>query len=101
MVFRFVRSWSRRHRLQLRHFVYHSLLHADDPPRPLALGMAIGMFVAFTHNLIHVILVLVLVVPLSTWFFQLSGRIYLGAAVSAALVAWMFASSQVVAPIPV
>jgi len=24
------------------------LLHADDPPHPLALGMAVGMFVAFT-----------------------------------------------------
>ena len=48
MVFRFLRSWYRRHRQQLRHFVYHSLLHADDPPRPLALGMALGMFVAFT-----------------------------------------------------
>ena len=60
-----------------------------------------GMFVAFTHVLIHVILVLILVVPLSTWFFQLSGRVYLGAAVCAAIVTWMFASSQVVAPIPV
>ena len=48
MVLRFFRSSYRRHQLQLRHFVYHSLLHADDPPRPLALGMAIGMFVAFT-----------------------------------------------------
>ena len=60
-----------------------------------------GMLIAFTHNLIHVILVLLMIVPLSTWFFQLTGKIYLGAMVSAALVAWMFASSQVVAPIPV
>ena len=60
-----------------------------------------GMFIAFTHNLIHVVLVLMLVVPLSTWFYQLSRKVYLGAIISAALVAWMFASSQVVAPIPV
>ena len=60
-----------------------------------------GMLIAFTHNLIHVILVLLMIVPLSTWFFQLTGKIYLGAMVSAALVAWMFAASQVVAPIPV
>jgi dienelactone hydrolase len=60
-----------------------------------------GMLVAFTHNLIHVILVLLMIVPLSTWFFQLTGKIYLGAVVSAALVTWMFTASQVVAPIPI
>ena len=48
MVLRFLRSWYRRHRQQLRQFVYHNLLHADDPPHPLALGVAVGMFVAFT-----------------------------------------------------
>lgn len=31
-----------------RHFVYHHVLHADDPPHRLALGVAIGMFVTFT-----------------------------------------------------
>ena len=45
--------------------------------------------------------VLILVIPLSTWFFQLTGKIYMGAFLSAALVAWMFTSSQVIAPIPV
>jgi cephalosporin-C deacetylase-like acetyl esterase len=35
------------------------------------------------------------------WFYQLTGKIYLGALVNAALVAWMFTSSQVIAPIPV
>jgi cephalosporin-C deacetylase-like acetyl esterase len=35
------------------------------------------------------------------WFYQLTGKIYLGARVNAALVAWMFTSSQVIAPIPV
>jgi hypothetical protein len=42
-----------------------------------------------------------MIVPLSTWFFQLTGKIYLGAVVSAALVTWMLTASQVVAPIPI
>ena len=29
-------------------FVMHSILHADDPPARLALGAAIGVFIAFT-----------------------------------------------------
>ncbi|MEJ2167940.1 MAG: alpha/beta hydrolase [Desulfobacterales bacterium] len=60
-----------------------------------------GMFIAFTHNLFHIIGVLIIIVPVSTWFYQLTGKIYLGALLTAALVAWMFVSSQVVAPIPV
>ena len=60
-----------------------------------------GMFIAFTHNIIHVIIVLIMILPLSTWFYQLTGKIYLGAVLNAALVTWMFVSSQVVAPIPV
>ncbi len=31
-----------------RKFIYHNVLHADDPPHRLALGAAIGMFVAFS-----------------------------------------------------
>lgn len=34
--------WSR-----VKEFVVHRVLHADDPPHRLALGIAIGMFVAF------------------------------------------------------
>jgi hypothetical protein len=60
-----------------------------------------GMFIAYTHNLIHIIGVLIMVTPISTWFYQLTGKIYLGAILNAALVTWMFVSSQVVAPIPV
>ena len=60
-----------------------------------------GMFVAFVQNLFHIIGVLMIVVPISTWFFQLTGKIYLGAILNAALVACMFTSSQVIAPIPV
>jgi dienelactone hydrolase len=60
-----------------------------------------GMFIAFTHNIFHIIGVLIMVIPVSTWFCQISGQIYLGAVLNAALVTWMFVSSQVVAPIPV
>jgi dienelactone hydrolase len=60
-----------------------------------------GMLASFTMNLFHIIGVLILVIPLSTWFYQLTGKIYLGALLNAALVAWMFTSSQVIAPIPV
>jgi dienelactone hydrolase len=60
-----------------------------------------GMLANFTMSLFHIIGVLIIVVPISTWFYQLTGKIYLGALVNAALVAWMFTSSQVIAPIPV
>ena len=60
-----------------------------------------GMFIAYTHNLFHIIGVLIMVTPISTWFYQLTGKIYLGAILNAALVTWMFVSSQVIAPIPV
>jgi len=60
-----------------------------------------GMLANFTMGLFHIIGVLILVIPLSTWFYQLTGKIYLGAFLNAALVAWMFTSSQVIAPIPV
>lgn len=60
-----------------------------------------GVLANFTMSLFHILLVLVMVTPLSTWFFQLTGRPYLGAFLNAALVTWMFVSSQVIAPIPV
>ena len=60
-----------------------------------------GMFASFTMNLLHIIGVLAMTTPLSTWFYQLTGKIYLGALVNAAIVTWMFTSSQVIAPIPV
>jgi uncharacterized protein (TIGR03546 family) len=34
-----------------RKYVYHSILHADDPPHKLALGVALAMFVMFTPTL--------------------------------------------------
>jgi pimeloyl-ACP methyl ester carboxylesterase len=60
-----------------------------------------GMFVSFIINLFHIIGVLIMITPISTWFYQITGKIYLGALVNAALVTWMFVSSQVIAPIPV
>jgi pimeloyl-ACP methyl ester carboxylesterase len=60
-----------------------------------------GMLASFTMNLFHLIGVLVMIMPISTWFYQLTGKIYLGALINAALVTWMFVSSQVIAPIPV
>jgi hypothetical protein len=60
-----------------------------------------GMLASFTMNLFHIIGVLIMTTPISTWFYQLTGKIYLGAFVNAALVTWMFTSSQVIAPIPV
>lgn len=33
---------------RVRRFVFHTVLHADDPPHRLALGIAIGMFITFT-----------------------------------------------------
>jgi len=60
-----------------------------------------GALVSFTMNLFHIIGVLVMITPISTWGFQLTGRPYLGAIFNAALVTWMFVSSQVIAPIPV
>ncbi len=38
----------RRSRRAVRRFIVHNLLHADDPPRKIALGVGIGFFVALT-----------------------------------------------------
>jgi HD-like signal output (HDOD) protein len=59
------------------------------------------MLASFTMNLFHIIGVLLMTTPISTWCYQLTGRPYLGAFLNAALVTWMFVSSQVIAPIPV
>ena len=60
-----------------------------------------GVLANFTMSLFHIIGVLLMIVPLQTWFFQWTGRPYLGAFLNTAIVAWMFTSSQVIAPIPV
>jgi len=60
-----------------------------------------GLFVVFVINLFHVLALLAITAVISTWFFEWTGRIYLGAILNALLVAWSFAASQVIAPIPV
>jgi len=57
--------------------------------------------VGFIINLVQIIIILMMVLPLSTWFYQLTGNIWVGAFLNTLLVTWMFASSQVIAPIPV
>jgi dienelactone hydrolase len=60
-----------------------------------------GLFAVFMISLFHTLALLAITSVLSTYFFQVTGKIYLGALVNALLVAWIFASSQVIAPIPV
>jgi uncharacterized protein len=60
-----------------------------------------GMLANFVMTLFHVIGILLLTTPISTWFFMLTGRIYVGALLNAMLVTWMLVSSQVIAPVPV
>jgi hypothetical protein len=52
-------------------------------------------------SLFHTLALLAITAVISTWFYVFTGHIYLGTFLNAALVAWMFASSQVIAPIPV
>jgi hypothetical protein len=52
-------------------------------------------------NLFHIIRILIMVSPISTSFYQLTAKIYLGGLVNAALEAWMFTSSQKIALIPI
>ena len=59
-----------------------------------------GVFVVFILELFFIILTLMVVMVLSTWFYQITGMIYLSVLMNAMIVTWLFASSQVVAPIP-
>jgi hypothetical protein len=60
-----------------------------------------GMLANFTMTLFHVMGILLLTVPISTWFHLRTGTIYVGAVLNALLVTWMLVSSQVIAPVPV
>ena len=59
-----------------------------------------GVFVVFILELFFIMLTLAVVMILSTWFYMITGRIYLSALMNAMIVTWLFASSQVIAPIP-
>ncbi len=45
---RHLRARFRLLKRRVRRFVFHTILHADDPPHRLAMGLAIGMFITFT-----------------------------------------------------
>jgi uncharacterized protein len=45
---RHFRAIYRVHSRRLRQFIVHRVLHVDDPPHRLALGVALGIFVTFT-----------------------------------------------------
>jgi len=59
-----------------------------------------GVFVVFILELFFIMLTLAIVMILSTWFFQITGKIYLSVFMNSLIVTWLFASSQVIAPIP-
>jgi len=60
-----------------------------------------GLFVAFVINLFPVVVLFAITAVLSTWLHQLTGTIYAGAILNSLIITWVFASSQVIAPIPV
>jgi len=60
-----------------------------------------GVMATFVMTLFQLLMVLALTALISTWCYLLTGKIYLGALVNALWVAWLLASSQVIAPIPV
>lgn len=60
-----------------------------------------GALVIFFINLFHILGVLFIIIPLSTWFHQLTGKVYLSVLLNTFIVAWMFTSTQVIAPVPI
>ncbi len=60
-----------------------------------------GGLVSLMMNLFHIAGVLVICIPMSTWCYMYTKTPYLGATLNSAIVTWMYASSQVAAPIPV
>lgn len=50
-MWRYLRARYRLQSRRIRRFILVNLLHANDPPHRLALGCAIGMFVAFTPTI--------------------------------------------------
>ena len=43
-----------------------------------------GMFIPFMQGLFHMIILLLITIPLSTWFFLLTGKIHPGSPLNAA-----------------
>lgn len=60
-----------------------------------------GLFVAFVINLFPVVMLFAITAIISTRMHQLTGTVYAGAILNSLIITWVFASSQVIAPIPV
>jgi dienelactone hydrolase len=60
-----------------------------------------GLFVAFVINLCPMVGIFAITAVISTWLHLLTGTIYTGAILNSLIITWVFASSQVIAPIPV
>ena len=60
-----------------------------------------GALVGFVINLEHMIVLLIMMIVISTFIYNRTGNIYTGAFVNALIVAWMFTSSSVIAPLPI
>jgi hypothetical protein len=60
-----------------------------------------GSLVGFVINLEHMCVILALMIPIASVLYEATGSIYPGAILNALLVAWMFTSSSVIAPLPV
>lgn len=82
------------------------LIHLAVQYIPILMGGTVpfvgpgAALVGFVMNLFHMVIVLLLIIPVSTFFAEVTGKIYLGAVINAMLVSWMFTSSSVIAPIP-
>lgn len=59
-----------------------------------------GLFVVFVINMFPIVVLFAITATLSTWLHQLTGTIYAGAILNSLIITWVFASSQVIAPMP-
>jgi hypothetical protein len=60
-----------------------------------------GALVGFVINLEHMILIQLLMIPIGSFLYEATGKIYAGTILNALIVTWMFTSSSVIAPLPV
>jgi len=60
-----------------------------------------GALVGFVINLEHMIIIQLLMIPIGSFLYEITGKIYAGAFLNALIVTWMFTSSSVIAPLPV
>ncbi len=57
--------------------------------------------VGFVINIEHMVVLLAMMIPLSSFFYEATGNIYTGSVLNALIVTWMFTSSSVIAPLPI